>query len=201
MATKEEICDNAFVLIGEVPLQSLAEESDKAVACNIRYDFLKLSLLGGHPWNFTIRRQQLTKEVAVPVMRFKLQYTLPANNLLDGLLAVFPDATSRTTIQHGFVIQEGKLFTDRLEVWAEYRTSDVTEADFPHYFSEFFAHHLALDLAEILTDEPALLASLERRTLKKEKKATDLDAQSAPPNNVFTNFTLIQAQLQGVPTV
>jgi len=199
MATKETICDNAFVLIGQTPLQSLAEESDKAVACNTRYNSLKLSLLGGHRWNFTIRRKQLDREAEIPVMRYKFQYTLPADNLLDGLLAAYPAATSKSTILD-FVIQEGKLFTDRLEVWAEYRTSDVTEADFPHYFSELFIHHLALDLALILTDEPALLASLEQRTAVKERLARTLDSQAAPPNNVFTNFPLVRSRLDGVPS-
>lgn len=199
MATKAEICSNAFVLLGQTPPQSLAQEDDRVVACNTRYDFLKLSLLSSHRWNFTITRVQLSKEVDAPAMRFNLQYTLPADNLLDGALAVYPSATAKSPTL-SYVIQEGKLLTDLTEMWAEYRTSDVTEADYPHYFSEFFAHHLALDLAEVLTDEPELLASLERRTLKKERLAKKLDSQSAPPNNLIDSFTLIEARRQRVPS-
>jgi hypothetical protein len=160
---------------------------------------MRETFLTGHRWNFTIVGVQLNRQVATPDMRFDYQYTLPADNLLDGILAGYPSGDTGAKPVVDFVIQNGLLLSNRTEMWCEYRKS-VGEEDFPAYFSKALVLMLAADMALVLTDSPQVQGRLDRKAELAFRSARSIDAQSAPPNNVIHDFTLITAAHAPVPT-
>ena len=54
MATEVSICSNALRKLGDDPITSLTEDTERARLCNAFYNTARDSLLRSHPWNFAI---------------------------------------------------------------------------------------------------------------------------------------------------
>lgn len=191
------IKQNALILIGQRPLQSLAEDTDQNAVLSARYPILKKSLLSVNPWNFTIKTVQLNN-TGTPDGRWTQQYDLPSDSVIDGVIAVYPSDDERITSTLDFVIQNGKLLTNLEEIWIDYRF-EVGEGDFPDHFVDLICHALASDIVLALSDDNRLADRLLAKTELLLRTAKKLDAQSAPPNNLITRFTLTEARRSGVP--
>lgn len=191
------IKQNALILIGQMPLQSLSEDTDQNAVLAARYPVLKNNLLVMCHWNFTIKSVQLSN-TGTPDGRWTNQYGLPSDSVVDGVIAVYKsdDARAPTTLE--FVIQNGKLLTDLDEVWIDYQY-EADEADFPDYFVDLICHSLASDIALVWADDNRMTDRLLVKTDSMLKTARKIDAQSAPPNNLITRFPLIEARRGGVP--
>lgn len=59
MASDVEICNRALQLLGAGRITSLAEDSPAAKEMARAYDPVRLRELRAHPWNFSIKREQL----------------------------------------------------------------------------------------------------------------------------------------------
>jgi len=188
---------NALILIGQLPIQSLTEDTDQNAVLSARYPVLKKSLLSANPWNFTIKTVQLSN-TGTPDGRWTQQYDLPSDSVMDGLIAAYASDDERAPTTLDFVIQDNKLLTNLEEVWIDYRR-EMDEGDFPDFFVDLICHALASDIVLALSDDDRLADRLLVKTNTMLLAARKLDAQSAPPNNLITRFTLIEARQSGVP--
>ena len=79
MATEVSICSNALRKLGDDPITSLTEDTERARLCNAFYESSRDSLLRSHPWNFAITRATLAKLSSTPAYGFAYQYALPTD--------------------------------------------------------------------------------------------------------------------------
>lgn len=191
------IKQNALILIGQNPIQSLSEDTDQNAVLTARYPILKKSLFAMTHWNFTLKGVQLSN-TGVPDGRWTQQYDLPPDSIADGVVAVYKSDDERAPTTLDFVIQNGKLLTNLEEIWIDYQF-DVGEEDFPDYFVDLICHMLASDIALVWADDNRMTDRLLAKATLMLRKAKKIDAQSAPPNNLITRFTLIEARRSGVP--
>jgi len=200
MSTTELVIkQNALILIGHLPIQSLSEETDQNAVLSARYPILKKSLLSMNTWKFVTKTVQLNQNPTPPDGRWTQQYDLPSDSVADGVIAVYASDDERAPSVLDFVIQDGKLLTNLEEVWIDYKR-DVLEGAFPDYFDDLICHALAADIALTLTDDNSIATQLFGRKELLLRTARKLDAQSAPPNNRITRFHLTEARRTGVPS-
>jgi hypothetical protein len=79
MATEVSICSNALRKLGDDPITSLTEDTERARLCNAFYESSRDSLLRSHPWNFAITRATLAQLSTTPAYGFSYQYALPTD--------------------------------------------------------------------------------------------------------------------------
>lgn len=77
MVSKVEICNIALQNLGAKSIASLSEGTPESTACNIRYDMVRRAVLESHPWNFAIKRAQLTLSSTAPAFGYTNAFTLP----------------------------------------------------------------------------------------------------------------------------
>ncbi len=79
MATAVSICSNALVMLGDKPINSLSEDSDRArTAANLWPD-VRDFVLRSHPWNCAIKRATLSPQVTPPAFDFSYSFLLPSD--------------------------------------------------------------------------------------------------------------------------
>ena len=79
MATEVSICSNALRRLGDDPITSLTDDSERARLCNSFYSDARDSVLRSHPFNFSITRTTLAQLSTAPTYGFAYQYALPTN--------------------------------------------------------------------------------------------------------------------------
>ena len=79
MATEVSICANALRRLGDDPITSLTDDTERARLCNAFYTDARDAVLRSHPWNFAITRTSLAKLSDAPAYGFNYQYSLPTD--------------------------------------------------------------------------------------------------------------------------
>lgn len=81
MATKLEIFNSCFIKLGAELVSDTSADNKRNNLLNAIYDIMKAKQLREHPWNFAIKRAQLTPNTAVPSYKFYSSYDLPSDYL------------------------------------------------------------------------------------------------------------------------
>jgi hypothetical protein len=71
------ISSNALLLLGAKTINDFNEDDDRTKLASNLYADVRNALLRSHPWNCAIKRVSLAPDVAVPVMDYKYQFSLP----------------------------------------------------------------------------------------------------------------------------
>ena len=79
MATEVSICSNALRRLGDSPITSLSDDTERARLCNALYEPARDSLLRSHAFNFSITRASLAKSATTPAFEFANQFILPTD--------------------------------------------------------------------------------------------------------------------------
>lgn len=79
MATAVSICSNALLMLGDKPINSLQESSDRArLAANLWPD-MRDFVLRAHPWNCATKRVMLNPQAQAPDFDFEYSFLLPGD--------------------------------------------------------------------------------------------------------------------------
>ena len=84
MAISEvQICSMALLKFGDLVITSITSPTNKQErACAIYYPIMRDKLLYAHPWNFAVKRADISAiQAATPPFEWDYAYTLPANCL------------------------------------------------------------------------------------------------------------------------
>ena len=81
MATEVSICANALRRLGDDPITSLTDDTERARLCNAFYAPARDLVLRAHPWNFAITRATLAQLSDTPAFEYSYQYALPTSPL------------------------------------------------------------------------------------------------------------------------
>ena len=80
MATEVSICSNALRRLGDNPITSLTDDTERARLCNSFYADARDAVLRLHPWNFAITRASLAQIISIHhAYGFAYQYSLPTS--------------------------------------------------------------------------------------------------------------------------
>lgn len=151
MASKLGIINAALGFLGEPPLTNLTEGNKLVKVSEIYYDMSRDCALKAHPWNFAIKRAELTQDATAPVFEFAYRYQLPTECLK--VLYTDDDILNRDSGDRWPYKVEGRfLITDLSTVKIKYIARITEEGSYDPEFVIAFATYLAYMMAMSLTE-------------------------------------------------
>jgi len=174
------ICNRALQLVGSAQrIMNITDNSREARAVNATYDYCRRQELRTHPWNFAIKRAQLSNDVAPPAFDEQYAFTLPA----DCLRVLVPFEASDDWQVEGRKI----LSTSALPLNLRYIADIEDPTVFDPSFCEALAARIAMAIVEDMTQSTAKqqqLAQVYKNFLGEARKADALEnTPVAPPDS------------------
>ena len=190
MATEVSICSNALRKLGDDPITSLTDDTERARLCNAFYETARDSLLRSHPWNFAITRASLTRLSSTPAYGFSYQYALPTDPYCLRVLEMeYQDYIFK--IEN--LATEGRvLLSDESTAKILYIGRITDTALFDSLFVDTLTAHLAVKLAYPITNSTTLQAQMHKLYQAKLSEARSVDGQEGfiddLVSDTFTDF-------------
>ena len=190
MATEVSICSNALRRLGDDPITSLTDDTERARLCNSFYEDSRDAVLRSHPWNFAITRASLAKLSTAPAYGFANQFALPTNPYCLRVLGMeYEDYIFKVenVATHGRV-----LLTDEATANIIY-VARITDTNlFDAMFVDVLTQKLAVDLAYPVTNSTTLQTQMQKVFEKKLSEARSIDGQEGfiddLVSDTFTDF-------------
>ena len=190
MATEVSICSNALRRLGDDPITSLTDDTERARLCNSFYTDTRDAVLRLHPWNFAITRASLAKLSTAPAYGFANQFSLPTNPYCLRVLGMeYEDYIFKVenVATHGRV-----LLTDEATANIIY-VARITDTNlFDAMFVDVLTQKLAVDLAYPVTNSTTLQTQMQKVFEKKLSEARSIDGQEGFMDDLvsdtFTDF-------------
>lgn len=156
-----QICNLALMKVGDVSISALTDSSKEARACNVFYPAMRDELLQSHPWNFALKRADISAQVTTtPAFEWDYAYTLPTNPLCLRVWELYGSEAE-------WVVEDGELLTNQEEdIFVRYIAQITDTGKFSPAFCNCLAQRLGAELATKLADDKKLremlLAELNR---------------------------------------
>jgi len=146
MASKIDLISNALILIGDSPINSLTGNGPAQQVGNNLYDNIVQNELTKHRWGFARRKAQLSLLVDEPLDNdWQSIYQLPSDLLV--LIKLNPNV--------GYQVYGDKVYTNLSQTLHCDYIRNVSESEWPVYFSKMIEYALAKDFASSIRDNPA----------------------------------------------
>ena len=188
MATEVSICSNALRRLGDSPITSLTDDTERARLCNAFYPDARDHVLRAHPWNFAITRASLAKLSDTPAYGFSYMFALPTDpyclrvlemEYADYIFKIENDATNGRV-----------LLTDEGTAKILYIARITDPTLFDAMFVETLTSKLAVDLSYAITGSQQVQAQMEKMYQAKLSEARSVDGQEGFIDDfVSTRFT------------
>jgi len=190
MATEVSICSNALRRLGDDPITSLTDDSERARLCNSFYADTRDSVLRSHPFNFSITRTTLAQLSDTPTYGFAYQYALPTNPFCLRVLEM-EEKDYKFKVEN-FGTQGRVLLTDQGTANILY-IARITDTNlFDAMFVDVLTAKLAVDLAYPVTSSMAVQKQMQDLFQKKLSEARSIDGQEGFMDDLvsdtFTDF-------------
>ena len=171
--TEVSICNSALIKVGAERITSLSDTNKRAQLCDEQYDKIRDEVLRSHPWNFAIKRVELTSTGTTPAFGYDYEYTIPTDVLR---ILSLHDNTIKWRVE-----ANRKLLSDSATVKIEYIAQITAAAEYDSYFAEALALRLAAELAYPLVQSIRLQENLMQRFEMHIRNARSFDAQEGTP--------------------
>jgi hypothetical protein len=175
MATEVSICSNALRILGDDPITSLTDDTERARLCNALYGPSRDAVLRAHPWNFAITRVTLAQLSTTPAYEYSYQYALPTDPYCLRVLSMeYQDYIFKVEHLSG----TGRvLLTDEGTAKILYVAKVTDTAQFDSLFVDTLTAKLALELSFSVTNSVALQAQMQKLYQLKLSEARSVDGQ------------------------
>lgn len=161
MATKNEIVNIALIRVGNSKFITDIDTdvSEEASIIKRLYDMSLEAMLTKHFWSFARTFRALTLieedplEEDLDVTEFPFSYVYPEDCLyikrIVNNISREPHADEKVFFHEAFDRENNRkiIYTDMEDAVIEYTTNDVTEAEFPAYFSRALTYMLAYEMS------------------------------------------------------
>ena len=175
MATEVSICSNALRRLGDNPITSLTDDTERARLCNSFYADARDAVLRLHPWNFAITRTSLAQLSDTPSYGFAYQYSLPTNPYCLRVLAMeYEDYIFKV---ENYSTQGRVLLTDQSSAKILYVAKITDTTQFDALFVDVLTAKLALDLCYPITNSVSLQDKMQKLYQLKLSDARSIDGQ------------------------
>ena len=168
MATEVSICSNALRKLGDDPITSLTDDTERARLCNAFYEPTRDAVLRAHPWNFAIERQALSKLVSTPIFDYAYEFTLPTSPYCLRVLKMEYE-------DYIFKIEGRKLLSDQGDAKILYIAQITDPAKFDPMFTELLTARLTAELAYAITGSNTLTKQMWEIYDSKISEARSID--------------------------
>lgn len=190
MAVSEtSICNMALTRIGHDFISSLTESTKAGRLCNLHYEPTRDALLRSHPWNFAVRRAELSQIANVPTYEFGYAYALPTDFLRMVRTQSEAEGDNFEYRIEGQLGSSSKvLVTDEGTMKIEYIAKITDPTAFDAAFVDVLAQRLAAEIAVPLTDNANMAANHWRIYQDKLREARNMDAQEGTPRGIDADY-------------
>ena len=185
MASVVDICNSALNLLGASTISALTDDTKNARLCNQRYEPVRNRIFRSHPWNCLIKRVELAKDSASPVIEFANQYTLPTDCLR--VLKIHNGTTDSVASALEYKIEGRKIKTNEGTVFLVYVALDTDPNNYDAYVQESISHQLAADIAYAVTNNATLANNYMARADERLREARFIDATENSLGTVEAN--------------
>ena len=163
MSSKIQLISNALILIGDLPITSLSGNTRAEVVANALYDNIVQNELSKFRWGFARKQAQLSLTATTPIgTEWQSAYQLPATMLT--LIKLSPSIN--------YQILGDKVYCDYID--------NVSESEWPVYFSKMIEYALAMDFAPSIRDSASSMQLLANQYLNASRMARFTDSQQHP---------------------
>lgn len=172
--------------LGEDPIVTLSDTTERALAIAAIYDQIRDVVLSDYPWDFATVRGQLTPNPTPPIFGFAYSYPLPTSPVCLKFWGIAGwrgevDKEMRYKVEGGNVLTNVQ-HNGLLNVLYTVQLPQGSETEFTPFFISVFALRLAAEVAFRLTRNSALMESLLKQYTLELGKAQKTDAQQGTPN-------------------
>ncbi len=190
MATEVSICSNALRRLGDDPITTLTDDTERARLCNAFYADTRDQVLRSHPWNFAVTRATLAQLSDTPAYEYSYQYALPNDPYCLRVLEMqYKDYIFK--IEH-YASQGRVLLTNESTAKILYIARVTDTAQFDSMFVDVLTAKLAVDLAYPVTNSVKLQDQMQRLFQQKLSEARSVDGQEGfiddLVSDTFTDF-------------
>lgn len=172
------ICSNALVLLGDSPINSLDEDSDRARAAANLFPSVRNYVLRRHPWNCATKRVSLAPDTPVPAFDFAFQFTLP--NDFMRVLSVGESGVEAAA----WKIESGKLLCDDNPALLRY----IWRNDNPATWDDMLVWGMTMSMKAVLgypiTASTSLEQLVEQGLAEVMRAARAVDGQDETPETL-----------------
>jgi hypothetical protein len=171
MSSKIQLISNALILIGDLPVTSLSGNSRAETVANNLYDNIVQNELTKFRWGFARKQAQLSLTVEEPIgTEWQSIYQLPTDMLV--LIKLSPSIRYQILGDKVYCNYSGTLYCDYI--------ANVSESEWPVYFSKMIEYALAMDFAPSIRDSASSMQLLANQYLNASRMARFTDSQQHP---------------------
>ena len=171
------ICNSALYLLGSSPIASLdpaADSSDKASLCRQFYDETRDAVLTAYPWNFAVRRAQLSLLDTTPSFEFSYAHRLPNDPYCLRVLNVHDPEIE-------WQIEGRDLLSDSQTIKIRYIAQITDVSQYSYLYRQAFSALLASKLCYGITGSTSKTAEMYKLYQAFLVEAEDIDTQEGTP--------------------
>lgn len=177
MASFVEITSNALRLLGDDPITSLTEDSERARLVNALYEEVRDEVIRAAMWNCAKDRQVLASLATTPAFGWSFYHQLPST-----CLRVVDVLSGDIRVEHE--IEGRKLMTDESSVNLIFLKKITDPNDMDSLFIGAYTAKLAAELAEPITGSRSLAEQMWQLYERKVREARTIDSQEGTVSNL-----------------
>jgi hypothetical protein len=172
MSSFVEITSNALRLLGDDPITSLTDDTERARLCNAIYEEIRDEVTRAALWNCATKRQVLASLSETPAFRWAYQSQLPADCLR--VVAVYTG-----DIRIDYVVEGRKVLTDVSSCNLLYLTRITDPNEFDSLFISTYTARLASEMAFAITGSNTATEKFWTLYDRKVREARTIDSQES----------------------
>ena len=177
MASFVEITSNALRLLGDDPITSLTEDSERARLVNALYEEVRDEVTRAAMWNCAKDRQVLASLADTPAFGWSYYHQLPST-----CLRVIDVLSGDIRIDHE--VEGRKIMTDVSSVNVIFLKKITDPNDMDALFIGAYTAKLAAELAEPVTGSRSLAEQMWTLYDRKVREARTIDSQEGTVSNL-----------------
>jgi hypothetical protein len=190
--SKVSISNQALVKCGAGTISAFTDGSNEANVCSTMYDNVKKGLMYYTFWNFGIKKQAVNLTTETPTdLSYTKTHSLPGDVIR--IKGFFDNQGYAIT---DYSVEGAKVYSNTDPLYIVY-VKDMTEENFPVFFTEALIAKLAVEICEAITGVGTLTSRLAEDFQQKLRAARISDGQENPPRNIMPIGTLVEAHIGG----
>jgi hypothetical protein len=174
MSSFVEITSNALRLLGDDPITSLSDDSERARLVNAIYEEVRDEVTRAAKWNCARARQVLASLAETPAFGWAYYHQLPSD-----CLRVMDALTGEIRVEHE--VEGRKLMTDVSSVNLIYLKKLTDPNDMDSLFIGAYTAKLAAELALPVTGSRSVAEQMWQLYERKIREARTIDSQEGTP--------------------
>lgn len=187
------ICTNALLSIGDKPISSFDDNTDRARICGNMYYQLRDTTLRAHPWNCAKKRVILAPLTTTPAFGWRCQFQTPSDCLR--LLQV-GNKILGIDERLDFELEGRTILSNANNLPIRYIWGNYDESTWDSMLVEAMTLTLAAGIAYALTKSTSLMQAKQQELALFYKQAKATNGQENPPETLG-DFPLLEARLSG----